>query len=169
MDENGDQPRYFIDTAGDGGRRKSTTFLIAGRRCHECQKGGAVDIADSDPKKHIKLVAKHCSKGDDYLPSDTPLKEAIFRTILAAGNKPMSPDEISQELSTKWGMTAHARNVAPEVIQRLMDHGEFYSIKKVPEPKVVEKAPVGDVSTEEAGESAGAAEEPKKGQGVKDS
>ena len=71
----------------------------------------------------------------DFLLPDTPLKEAIFRVILAHGNEPMTAEDISEILTERWAMTAYPRDVTPQVIQRLLENSETYCIIKVPEPE----------------------------------
>ena len=131
MTENGEGPRFFIDVT-DEGQQRSVSLLIANRRCYEHREE---DYDASAPEELIQQVTEHCKDTPDYLLPDTPLKEAIFRTILAGGNEPMTREEVSRDLSARWAMSAHPRDLAPWVIQRLMDHSEFYRLTRVPEPE----------------------------------
>ena len=139
MEEPEQAHRYFIDVEGGGGDSRSITTLIAWRKCYSCrQSEGDESAISSDPKKHIKQIAKQCAETDDYLLQDTPLKEALFRVILAGGNEPMTPEQIGESLQSRWSMSAYARDLSPAVIGRLLDNSESYSIAPVPEPKVEE-------------------------------
>ena len=89
----------------------------------------------SDIGAYIDLIVDSSSHDADYLLPDTPLKEAIFRLILANGNRPMDADEISQILSERWAMSAYPRNLSPHVINRLLENGGNYCIVPVNEPE----------------------------------
>ena len=132
--DNGDAPlpRYFIDVEQAETRHRSLPLMVAGRRCYTCQQGDVESPASSDLQPFIDRIVEHCALTSDYLLHDTPLKEAIFRVILAGGNKPMTAEEISEILSDKWAMTANLRVITPLVIRRLLDNSESYCIAQVP-------------------------------------
>lgn len=133
--ENGDMPppRYFIDEGQAERLRRSLSLMVASRRCYTCQQGDVEPPASSDVQPFIDRIAEHCALTSDYLLPDTPLKEAIFRVILAGGNKPMTAEEISEILSEKWAMTAYPRVVSSSVIGRLLDNSESYCIVQAAE------------------------------------
>ena len=87
--------------------------------------------ADSEVQPLIDLIVASSSHDADYLLPDTPLKEALFRIILANGNEPMSPDRISRILSERWAMSAYPRNLSPHVINRLLENSANYCIVPV--------------------------------------
>ncbi len=89
--------------------------------------------ADSDIRPYIDLIVSSSSHDADYLLPDTPLKEALFRIILANGNRPMSADRISQILTERWAMSAYPRNLSPHVINRLLENSANYCIVPLPE------------------------------------
>ena len=99
-DDNGDMPlpRYFIDVGQAEARHRSLSLMIAGRRCYTCQQGNVQTPASSDLQPFIDRIVEHCALTSDYLLPDTPLKEAIFRVLLAGGNKPMTAAEIREIL-----------------------------------------------------------------------
>ena len=91
--------------------------------------------AASEVEPLIDLIVASSSHDADYLLPDTPLKEALFRIILANGNEPMSPDQISQILSERWAMSAYPRNLSPHVINRLLENSANYCIVPAEEPE----------------------------------
>ncbi len=42
------------------------------------------------------LLLSHCSQLPDYITERTSLVDAVFRVLLASGNRPMSPAELAQ-------------------------------------------------------------------------
>ena len=136
MEETENSRRYFIDfeRAEDGPLSIST--MIAGRKCHTCRETDTAEaVLSSKPEVHIKRIAKHCSATDDYLLPNTPLKEAIYRVVLAGGNEPTTAEEVSKDLSMRWAPSASPRDLSPAVIGRLLDHSESYLIGWLPEPE----------------------------------
>ena len=87
--------------------------------------------ADADIAPYIDLIVTSSSNDADYLLPDTPLKEALFRIILANGNRPMDADQISEILNERWAMSAYPRNLSPHVINRLLENSANYCIVPV--------------------------------------
>ena len=82
----------------------------------------------SDIAPLIDLIVSSISQQTDYLLPDTPLKEALFRLILAGGNEPVSAVELSDTLSARWAMSAYPRDLSPYVINRLLESSANYCI-----------------------------------------
>lgn len=82
----------------------------------------------SDIQPLIDLIVSSSSQQADYLLPDTPLKEALFRLILAGGNEPVTAVELSDTLSARWAMSAYPRDLSPHVINRLLESGANYCI-----------------------------------------
>lgn len=99
-------------------------------------------MPNSDIRPLIDLIVNGSSRQKDYLLPDTPLKEALFRLMLAEGNRPISADELSETLSTRWAMSAYPRDLSPYVINRLLEHSANYCIVPVDEPE--DDAPEGE-------------------------
>ena len=115
---------------------RSLPLMIVGRMSYtDKQAFNEEPDPTADVKELIDRVAESSSKDPDFLLPDTPLKEAIFRVILAHGNEPMTAEDISEILTDRWAMTAYPRNVTPPVIQRLLENSNSYCIVKVPEPE----------------------------------
>ncbi len=138
MEENGNPTSYVIDLDDEGTPRDLAT-VIAARKCYECRQADTSEsVMASEPREHVERIAEHCKETDDYLLPDTPLKESVFRVMLAGANEPVTPDEVSQTLSERWAMTSYPRDLSPGVIGRLLDNSGRYPIGAVPEPEVEE-------------------------------
>lgn len=139
-EEQQDASRYYIDLEVASERNQALSMLVAGRRCFQCQQGESVEsVTAADPTEHMERIATHCSKTSDYLLPDTPLKEAIFRALLAGENRPMTAAEIGNELAAKWAMSAHARDISPGRLKVLLNNSPSYRIARVPDPEPVEE------------------------------
>ena len=122
--------RYFVDArvAEESGR--SLPLLLGSRRCYADQQADE-ELGGGKAKVIIARIAGHCGEESDYLPPDTPLKEAIFRVILAGGNKPTTAEDISTILTDKWAMSPFPRDLSPRVMERLLDSSDSYCIGQI--------------------------------------
>lgn len=60
-----------------------------------------VDPQTGEVRYLNKLWARllsHCSQQPEYVEPNTPLTSAIFRTLLASGNRPMTPKELHRRI-----------------------------------------------------------------------
>ncbi len=161
--EEGDTPppEYVVDIEQADFHGRALGMLIAGRRCYESRQADPeVPASSRAMKKVIKRIADHCNGTSDYLLPDTPLKEAVFRVMLAGGNKTVTPEQVSRILAERWAMTPYPRDVSARVIQKLMDSSESYCIVRLPgpepeveEPEADEEPPI-DIPAETASETA---------------
>ena len=136
LDEGRGRPvrRYFIDLEEAASRGRSLPLLIGSRRCYACQQADEGEPSmSSDVQPYLDCVADHCAQTPDFLLPDTPLKEAIFRVILARRNEPVTAEEVNQMLSERWALTAYPRDISPRIIGRLLTRIETYCVASVPE------------------------------------
>jgi hypothetical protein len=144
-DEEKPLPKYLIDFEVGQASGRSLPMLIASRRCYLCQQADEDVPADADPQQFIDRINEHCAAERDYLLPDTPLKEAIFRALLANNNEPMDAEEIGAILTEKWTMTPFPRNTSADVVGRLAENSGNYCVARVrepePEPEIVAVAP----------------------------
>ena len=157
------QRRYYVDLETDNAADRSLAVVIARRRCYADQQSeDEKSLMASDPKDHIKRIVEHCADTSDYLLPDTPLKEAVFRMMLASGNQPVTAEEISQKLTAQWALSTNRRDISMGVIQRLLDNSPAYGIVAEPEPEPEPEPSNEDQATEDgAADGEGVEEEAK--------
>ena len=128
---------HFIDAEIAEASRRSLSIIVASRMCWMCSQGwDDYQVILADPFDLMGIIASHCATQRDYLLPDTPLREAIFRALLANANAPMTAEKISAVLTQKWAMTPFPRDTSPEVIQRLMDSDAYYCLGPAPETAI---------------------------------
>lgn len=137
MDEEKDtERRYKLDVENTHGSSASLSALVAARKCYTHRPtGNEYSALDVSPAEHIREVQGCCADADDYLLPDTPIKDAVFRVFVARGNKPMTAQDISDELSKRWAASAYPRDLSARVIENILDNAANYFIHEVPEPK----------------------------------
>ena len=116
---------------------RSLQLLLLHRRCATCwvklmqdpQGGRGVKVS-----VHLRQIAKQCSTTPDFIHSEMPLAEAIFRVLLANGNKPMTTEEIYGVLNERWVDPINPRIPALEGVYKILATDTFYGIaEEVPE------------------------------------
>lgn len=129
-------PQFVISQEQTVQIGRSLPLMIVGRMNYTDKQAFEQEFQpDADIKPLLSRVTDSSSKDPDFLLPDTPLKEAIFRVMLANGNAAMTAEDISELLSERWAMTAYPRDVSPQVIQRLLENSYTYGIVKVSEPE----------------------------------
>ncbi len=156
-DEGSTVPRYLIDIDLAEKEGRSMASLVAARKCYMCRQADeGLPVSESSPEEHIAKIEEECSGTGDYLLPDTPLKEAVFRVILAHGNLPMTARQISEDLSERWAVSPYPRDVSPPVLSRLLETSGGYPIsplqdtgqdETVEEPAAVSPEPAGASET----------------------
>ena len=118
---------YFLSADFAEDKRRSLPLIIYGRQCWMCRREVEIEQAVFASAQHfVDVIVERCSHEPDYLLPDTPMKEAIFRVLLASGNKRMTAEEISDILSREWAMTQFPRDTSPGVIMRLLESARDY-------------------------------------------
>jgi hypothetical protein len=130
------QAKYSIDIKGFEAAGRSFTYSVYSRMSPRgmAQLGGSADEIPSSlgtPSEMMKIVASICSKEPDYLLPGTPISEAVFRLLLANGNRPMKLMDIQTGLATAWSSVIYLKNLSDEVVQRMLDAGNEYFIRRV--------------------------------------
>jgi|TARA_B110000263_G_scaffold232054_1_gene227818 hypothetical protein len=128
--------RYAIDVKAFGASGKSFAFTVRNRRCWQCQQVlDEMEVVIGDAKEHMKEIASCCSVKPDYLLPGTPLTEAVFRLLLANGNKRMTAEEIRDGLGTAWSSVLYMKDLSDELLIKLVESENSYSIARVPVKK----------------------------------
>lgn len=134
LEESALNEMYFVSSAVASQLHRALPYIVGSRRCNKCQ-GIEPKLRSrlSEADQYIRLISEHCKNTEGYLTPNRPLKESIFRLILAQRNRPITPSEISVSLSKEWALTPFPRDLAPVVIQRLLESSDYYCIDKVTE------------------------------------
>ena len=125
--------RYAISEAAAEELGRSLPLLAYSRQSWMIkQQMEPEEAIAADWRDFMEQIADGCSQEADYLPPDTPIKEAIFRFLLARRNKPATAEEISEALSLKWVATPFPRDTSPSVMRRMLGSvRDYYCIEAV--------------------------------------
>ena len=108
---------------------RNLSLLISSKKCYTDKQADTNDsIINSNPQEHLDRIAEHCSDTPDYLLPDTPIKDAVFRIFLANGNRPMTAEEVSEDLTSRWYESNYPRDLEPQKIAQILEKDHFYCI-----------------------------------------
>lgn len=111
---------------------RSPEMLLLARRCYRCASRYE-DLGEVPPvEEQLKEIAECCGQQDDFIAPEMPMMEIAFRTLLAAGNRPMTLQELYDELTDRWATPANPRNMSPEALLRILNSDTYYGIVQVP-------------------------------------
>ncbi|MFP6680299.1 MAG: hypothetical protein VB824_09130 [Dehalococcoidia bacterium] len=128
--------RYAVDVKAFEASGKSFPFTVRNRRCWQCQQVlDEMEVVTGDSKEHMKEIATCCSTKPDYLLPGTPLTEAIFRLLIANSNKPMTVEQLREALGTAWSSVLYMKDLSDELLAKLVESKNDYSISAVPVKK----------------------------------
>jgi len=118
--------RWFINL--DWYQQKNRSFPALAQRClcPGCREQLKGETEAADILTNIKDC---CSKAPDFITSELPVLESIFRLFLANGNQPLNTEKLSKQLNERrGGDTCHT---SPEILFRLLKNDRFYGIQPV--------------------------------------
>ncbi len=149
-----EEARYFVDPQWYDEHGMVFTAVAQGRLCSSCTAKLGTSVEERypviDPKtkrvtfeyrrapyadKPLPIIRDCCSRARDYITSETPLLEAVFRVFLANGNQPMSVAAVREHLLTFLPEMAALRSDYPvELLERLIRSDNAYGLRehKVP-------------------------------------
>lgn len=142
-------PRYFIDTAWYDEHNRSFRAVAQSRLCESCKEKLGTETQERVPaidprtgrvvyevrsvpyaENPMSVIRTCCAKKRDYITSETPIAEAIFRVFLASGNQPMSVERIREELGTYVSMGERPHNYGLELIERVIKADRYYGLRQ---------------------------------------
>lgn len=123
--------RYNLDATYISSIGRSYNSLLQSRLCVSCKKKSSSGKLNTD--ELMKLAISCCSSKAGFFSPSLPLMETAFRIFLSNGNRPLTIDEIIQELNNQ--KADFATSLKPEYLERLIAKDIFYGIKPVIEVK----------------------------------
>jgi hypothetical protein len=138
------QTRYFIDFDSYPQKNRSRDVLLRDRMCEESRSRlgeqvrtrGAVAEAEGGKVKFntkggrygedpIALIKECCAGKPEYRDPRLPLKEVIFRLLLANGNVPMTVEEL-RAAASEWTGFEYGGGITSEAVLQIMEVDALY-------------------------------------------
>ena len=136
-----DEPVYAVDIKAFEASGKSFQYAAFSRLCwrgHCAVCEGSQQPASTPTRpanEYLKVLQAECSKEPDFLLPGTPITEAVFRLLLANGNRPMTMQEIQSGLTAAWASVIYLKNLSDDVLRRMIDRPNEYFIVRTARKK----------------------------------
>ncbi len=105
---------------------RSAVNLVAGRLASTSPSKSKPVKELGDVKGLIREIAQNYKNDPNFIRSDMPVQEIIFRTLLARGNRPMSLSDLHYELTERWATPIRPIVFTQERLLRILDNDTYY-------------------------------------------
>ena len=109
---------------------RSPVHLIAGRlaanspsKSKPIEEMGEVEVL-------IREISQNYKNDPNFIRSDMPIQEIVFRTLLARNNRPMSLVDLHYELTERWATPIRPIVITEERLLRILDSDSYYGFAR---------------------------------------
>ena len=125
-----ENPMFLISVERLKQLDRSAVHLVAGRLASTSPSKSKPVKELGDVKGLIREIAQNYKNDPDYIRSEMPVQEIIFRTLLARGNRPMSLSDIHYELTERWATPVRPIVFTEERLLRILDSDTYYGFAR---------------------------------------
>ncbi len=128
--EGEEPPKYYISLQRLEELRRSPVVLIASRRVPSCPSLSRPDSELADPQALINEIAQHYQDDEDFIRTDMPVMEMVFRILLSRKNEPISLLELHHEITDRWATPVRPITVTETGLQKIMESDTYYGFAR---------------------------------------
>ena len=125
-------PLYRIDPAQARRLGRSPEQLISSRLPAGSPSAAKALRQLPNPAALIEEARRFHEVDDEYIRPEMPIKEIVFRTLLARGNQPMGLQELAAELNDRWATPLRPLALSPQRLQAALDGDAYYGFAPAP-------------------------------------
>lgn len=114
--------------------KRSAVAIMADRRPQMSPSRKNPDTELPDAKKLVDEIASNYADDDNFIRTEMPIQEIVFRLLLTRRNTPTLLSDLHYELTEKWSTPERPINITEEGLTRIMDSDTYYGFVRV-EPK----------------------------------
>ncbi len=125
-----ENPMFLISLERLAQLGRSPVHLVAGRLASTSPSKSKPINELGDVKGLIREIAQNYKNDPNFIRSDMPVQEIIFRTLLARGNRPMSLLDLHYELTERWATPIRPIVITEERLLRILDSDTYYGFAR---------------------------------------
>lgn len=125
-----DNPTFLISVDRLDQLERSPVHLVAGRLSSTSPSKTKPIGKMGSVKGLIREIAQNYKNDPNFIRSDMPIQEIIFRTLLARGNRPMSLSDLHYELTERWATPIRPIIITEERLLRILDNDTYYGFAR---------------------------------------
>ena len=123
-------PKYYISFRRLEELKRSPLVLVAARRVADCPSMMTPIEELTDPQALVDEIAEYHETDGDFIKTDMPLMEIVFRILLSTKNQPTSLLDLHYELTERWATPIRPINISEEGLQKILDGDNYYGFGK---------------------------------------
>jgi hypothetical protein len=128
--ESSESPMYYIDFQRLAQLNRSAVAILAARRGPAAPSRLKPDHELDDPQELVDEIADFATTEEDFIRTDMPLQEIIFRILLTRRNQPTPLRDLHYELTEKWATPMRPINVTLQGLRRILDSDSYYGFSR---------------------------------------
>ncbi|MCH7737585.1 MAG: hypothetical protein IH872_09335 [Chloroflexi bacterium] len=109
---------------------RSPVHLVAGRLTDSSPSKSKAISEMGDVKALIREISQNYKNDSNFIRSDMPVQEIVFRTLLARNNRPMSLTDLHYELTERWATPIRPIVITEERLLRILDTDTYYGFAR---------------------------------------
>ncbi len=125
-----ENPMFLISLDRLDQLERSPVHLVAGRLASTSPSKSKPINELGDVKGLIREIAQNYKNDPNFIRSDMPVQEIIFRTLLARGNRPMSLLDLHYELTERWATPIRPIVITEKRLLRILDSDTYYGFAR---------------------------------------
>ena len=125
-----ENPMFLISVDRLAKLERSPVHMVAGRLASTSPSKSKPINELGDVKGLIREIAQNYKNDPDFIRSDMPVQEIIFRTLLARSNRPMSLSDLHYELTERWATPIRPIVITEERLLRILDTDTYYGFAR---------------------------------------
>ena len=125
-----ENPMFLISLDRLDQLERSPVHLVAGRLASTSPSKSKPINELGDVKGLIREIAQNYKNDPNFIRSDMPVQEIIFRTLLARGNRPMSLLDLHYELTERWATPIRPIVITEKRLLRILDCDTYYGFAR---------------------------------------
>ncbi len=125
-----ENPMFVISVDRLAKLERSPVHLVAGRLASTSPSKSKPINELGEVKGLIREISQNYKNDPNYIRSDMPLQEIIFRTLLARNNRPMSLADLHYELTERWATPVRPIVITEERLLRILDSDTYYGFAR---------------------------------------
>ena len=110
---------------------RSAVAMVADRRPPTCPSRQLPDHELTDAQKLVDEIAEHSGDDADFINTEMPIQEIVFRLLLSRRNQPTPLHELHYELTERWSTPVRPINLTEEGLSRILAADTYYGFVRV--------------------------------------
>ena len=110
---------------------RSALQLVAERRGPSYPSRDKPDHELANVQALVDEIAEHYTEDEDFIRTDMPIQEIVFRVLLTRRNQPTPLRDLHYELTERWATPVRPINISELGLRRILDADTHYGFARV--------------------------------------